>query len=724
MSILGEGLVEIRPVISSGLFGSTLQNLLSSPLASIEKLAQQSFDNIGLAAGELATKFGVSQDAAANFAVGLSSTLPAVLGIGVAVGVAADVVKHMADAFESAALPVLQFQRISGATADESSRFVAVLGEFGIASQAAGTAILRMDNNFQVHQKTLQDLGVTTTDLNGKTLQGIPAFEALAQAFSNTTDQATRTNLIVQAFGTRIGAQLLPLLVQGKQGLQDLFAAVPSGLIFNQAQLQQAQDFKVATAELGQSFKGLEVEIGAGLVPALTRMADGLVTVVKFFDDAGKAAELFGGHVHNGTTAVASFIENAVPFLGILDKIGGSHKNAASAAQQYADAQTAAAKALSQGEKDLEANISAQNTYADSLQTVADDQNKIVDLTTQVNDLQLNSAATVDLFAKNMNALNTANEQVAASTEQVSQAYKALQDILHPSAETVGKATLAEAEAQNNLAQAKQSVVDQEQKIKDLQAVSVNSPDLVNAELQLQSARLGVTSATFSLQDAQQQLHDIQNPAGTDALTQAENNYQTSLNNRQAAVQRAADAQKTVDAEQAGRLSSLATKTDELRTAEDKLTRDRQTVGFDALKAFNAQLALSSDLTTATNTALTNEIQIVEQIYPAAKAALDKLLTLIPTTGLGLVPGGTGIPGLQGGPPLVGGQPAGTSGVATVVGGALGPGAGKAGTLPLSSTVTGGVTVNIHPSAGMSETQTGAAAAAAIAWHTQGRGPS
>ncbi len=719
MFSLGDGFISIKPLLSST-FGSELSTLLTNPLTALEgNFSSKLGAGITNSLSGIAQKFGVAAESADAFGASVVAAAPPIAALAATAGITADIVKHMADAFENAALPVLQFQRISGATADESSRFVAVLSEFGIATQAAGTAILRMDNNFQQHQKTLQELGVQTADVNGKTLQGIPAFEALAQAFSHTSDQATRTNLIVQAFGTRIGAQLLPLLVQGKQGLAELFAAVPSGLIFDQKQLQQAQDFKVATAQLGQAFKGLEVEVGSALVPELIHLADGLVTIVKGLDDAGKSIEHFASQIPGASTALRVLVAVTNPVIAVLDLLGRSHHNTAAAAQAQADAENNLTKAITQGEKDLESNISAQNTYADALTAVVDDQTKIADLTTQVNALQLDSAETTQLFASNMRALDQANISVRQSTESVAQAYKTLNDILHPSAENVGKASLAVAEAQNNLAQANQSVLDQERKIKDLQAVSVNSPDLVNANLQLAQSKLGVTAANFALQDAEQQLHDIQNPTSTDAFTQAQLNLQSAIDAQAAAVQRAADAKKVVDDEQKTRLDELKTKTGDLQTAEGKLARDRQTIGLDAIKAFNAQTALANDLTTSTNTALTAEITLIEKLYPAAKASLDQIL--------GLISGGTlnspGTPGplgdaLQrgaGGLGLLGGLAAGNAGQS---------GTGTTGTtVPGSQTTTGtttpGVVVNVHPATGQSEAQVGAAAASAISWHTQ-----
>jgi hypothetical protein len=704
MATLGDGFVAIRPLVNQGAFGSELGGLLSGPLNTIEQAVSGKLES-GLA--KLAQGFGASEQAAAKFA---ATAVPVAAGIGLgtaALSAEIAVMDRVVGAYEGLAQQIVQVQRITGASAEDSSRLVAVLQDYNVSVQQASTALLRFDNNIQTHQKNLQALGVVTRDQNGNVLQGIPALLSLADAYSHATTQAERTDLIVQSFGTRIGAQLIPLLQQGKAGLQQLFADVPSGVILDQKQVDAAVQFKVSVTELGQSFRGLEVEAGSVLVPTLTRVVDGFAVLGRAADDLGKHVGGVGP-VITGLTSVVSPLLGAIGGLGgILDELAGHHNKAAAAAQVQAQAEAQLAKDINTGESALESLVSATNTYSDAQQTVIDDTQNVATLTQQVNDLQLNSAATMELFASNALSLAQANQQVADTTERVSQAYTALQNILHPSAETIGKAQLAVDQANQNLINAHQGVADATQNLRDIEARSLNDPRVPDARNQLANAQLAVTSATYGLTDAEKALHDLENPQGTDALTQAENNYNDAVLARTAAEQKANDAQRTVDQERATRLADLTTKTDQLHTAEGRLAKDRETVGLDAIKLMNAQDALASDLSDKVNTGLRNQLDLIKALYPAAADAITQIESLLPpapATSPAPAPGQAGRnPNPRGGPGAASGNPAPPS-----------EGGPPSASIPTARGAAVHITQNIYPSQGLSEQQIGNASAQSL----------
>jgi len=111
----------------------------------------------------------------------------------------------------------------------------------------------------------------------------------IGDAYKATIDPAERANLVFTAFG-RGGAPIIPLLGKTREELEAIFAAAERhGLIFNQEQLDKAKEFGIATRELSESFKGLEVAVGEKLVPFLTDLA---IVLTKVNDAAhGKALQ-------------------------------------------------------------------------------------------------------------------------------------------------------------------------------------------------------------------------------------------------------------------------------------------------------------------------------------------------------------------------------------------------------------------------------------------------
>ena len=71
--------------------------------------------------------------------------------------------------------------------------------------------------------QTFKDLGIQIKDSAGNLRQPNAIFEDVAEIFHNTEDGAAKTALAVELFG-KSGAALIPMLNDGKSGLQAFYA--------------------------------------------------------------------------------------------------------------------------------------------------------------------------------------------------------------------------------------------------------------------------------------------------------------------------------------------------------------------------------------------------------------------------------------------------------------------------------------------------------------------
>jgi hypothetical protein len=266
---------ELTPAVKSS--QSSLKNLESqagstnSKLSSIStKSAQSAFKDLEGSLGTVGSKL---QSTGVNFGDILGSggtAAVAAIGAGAVIGkFAVDSVTHFADLGTS----ILQFQRIAGTTATQSSQWVAVLQQYGIDAGQAATSVGMLAKNLGQHPEKLATFGVevarTNTgavDLNGTLLN-------IISTYNNMQDPTQRAALAQAAFG-KSWRDLTPILSQSADSIKTAFDSVPKGDILSQSQLDQAERFNVSMEKLKEQVQGLEVAIGSALVPVLSQAAD------------------------------------------------------------------------------------------------------------------------------------------------------------------------------------------------------------------------------------------------------------------------------------------------------------------------------------------------------------------------------------------------------------------------------------------------------------------
>jgi hypothetical protein len=113
---------------------------------------------------------------------------------------------------------------------------------------------------------------------------------AVADRFANMADGAAKTSLAVDLFGERIGPQLIPMLDEGRDGLEQLKQeAADLGVVVSTEAGERAEKFNDTLTRLGQAARGASMRISDQLIPVLQRVADEVGNIKGVGDTVGQA---------------------------------------------------------------------------------------------------------------------------------------------------------------------------------------------------------------------------------------------------------------------------------------------------------------------------------------------------------------------------------------------------------------------------------------------------
>jgi len=124
---------------------------------------------------------------------------------------------------------------------------------------------------------TFTKLGIDPTQFNDTS----KLLEVVAERFSKLEDGARKTAVAQELFG-KSGAQLIPLLNSGAEGLRMAAdEAARFGLIISEEAAKSAEEFNDNMTRLSTASKGLTYELGNQFLPALTDITSAMVEAAK-----------------------------------------------------------------------------------------------------------------------------------------------------------------------------------------------------------------------------------------------------------------------------------------------------------------------------------------------------------------------------------------------------------------------------------------------------------
>lgn len=140
-------------------------------------------------------------------------------------------------------------------------------------------------------RKTFADLHVSSRALAEGNTDAV--FNQVAQAMSKMRDPARRLALAQQLFG-RGGRTLLPILLKGREGIQDQLNVVKKyGAYLNVHSVKDLQEMIAHQRELKIAQDGLKIQLSLALLPALFQIEKQLIRIVHAFQALTKHTWLF-----------------------------------------------------------------------------------------------------------------------------------------------------------------------------------------------------------------------------------------------------------------------------------------------------------------------------------------------------------------------------------------------------------------------------------------------
>lgn len=207
----------------------------------------------------------------------------------------------------------------------------------GVSSETLSTSLSKLNKNIseaaqgsKEQAEAFDAIGVSATNADGSLRGADKVLADIATKFSSYADGAEKSAIAQALFG-RSGAELIPLLNSGADGLEKMRAeAEKLGIIIDTKTGKDAEAFNDTITKLGKSVDALGLGIAKELLPTLQAIADkfvdmqseggGVSVVVEAVSEAFKALTVLGANV-------------AFVFVGIGREIGAIAAQAAALAR-------------------------------------------------------------------------------------------------------------------------------------------------------------------------------------------------------------------------------------------------------------------------------------------------------------------------------------------------------------------------------------------------------
>jgi hypothetical protein len=175
--------------------------------------------------------------------------------------------------FQEVAGETRTLEKQLGITAEQASVLRAQGEALGVGTDKLSTGFGILAKHLVANDAITQQYGLTVNRTSDGTIDFQDILGQLSETFSAMGPSADRTAAAMNLFG-RSGKTLLPLLAANSAELGKLAdEAERAGLIMSEDDVQAARDLSIAQRQLGEAFKGLQVEAGRALVPMLTELA-------------------------------------------------------------------------------------------------------------------------------------------------------------------------------------------------------------------------------------------------------------------------------------------------------------------------------------------------------------------------------------------------------------------------------------------------------------------
>ncbi|RWN11753.1 hypothetical protein [Mesorhizobium sp.] len=164
--------------------------------------------------------------------------------------------------------------------AQSTNKAGGVIDDTGVKVTRFGATTKKTADTTKQAGTVFDRLGVKIKNANGTLRSSEDIVRDLAAAFAKMPDSATKSALAIELFG-KSGAELLPFLNQGKQGLIDLGAeAERLGIVLTREQANIGDALGDSLDEVKKAAAGIRLQLGLIFAPGITALAEGLRDII------------------------------------------------------------------------------------------------------------------------------------------------------------------------------------------------------------------------------------------------------------------------------------------------------------------------------------------------------------------------------------------------------------------------------------------------------------
>ena len=191
-----------------------------------------------------------------------------------------DWAKDSLTAFDNAGKASLKLQRYMGGSIEDASRLGHAFRMSGIDVDQAGKGLGILSKHLAAGDDAAKSLGISFQDSTGKVKPMGELLPQIADKFKNMPAGAERTALAMSLFG-RSGADLLPFLSKGSEGIQELMKQSDAlGTTMSGKDGQAVKDYTKTQREFKEMIYGVQISLGRALYPTLTHLGTTLLPML------------------------------------------------------------------------------------------------------------------------------------------------------------------------------------------------------------------------------------------------------------------------------------------------------------------------------------------------------------------------------------------------------------------------------------------------------------
>lgn len=232
----------------------------------------------------------------------MAKTALGAIGVGLSAGAAVNYLSSITTAAIQAADRIGELSQMTGVSVESLSKYQIAAKTSGVELEELSKAFVKLGRGMDeasggtgTAKEAFDRLGISVRDSKGELKSSEQVMLEVAEKFANMDDGATKAAIAVELFG-KSGAALIPFLNQGKDGLEELSRTAKAlGLVMDEELVRAADATADSMTIVGMMAQGLGTRIMAELLPVIYKVVQGLIDFAVETNAVQVAAELVAG---------------------------------------------------------------------------------------------------------------------------------------------------------------------------------------------------------------------------------------------------------------------------------------------------------------------------------------------------------------------------------------------------------------------------------------------